>query len=470
MFLTFARRSICSVLCFLCCGGMMFATAQTFQDTAQPEPQLSPQAAYEQATRPLEITRRAPQNWSEIELAALKTARANAKAACAARNPEQFSGKDLLALTRLCAFALEWGAVNQAASNYLAGFQSAHPSDPSALTDLAMAFDYKVQACLNLQKQDEALTTAQTMLRTVPYDVYTSEATTSAIEAIRFTQMDQALALLKQRQPIVLSFLKGPVTQPVTPESAAAAPSAPSALPAHVLYADALALPWLLQFANKPEEAAAAYAELQVALPHDLSSDEAMFVKEKQRQYQLLGAHLPMLKPMGSLLVPGAPAPNNLNTFFANASVFLLFPDWCNQCVTLAFNSAQKGRDMVSNYEVRLLSLIAQAEPPAKPAEAAVKNVPLSQKAAKAALAQSQSLHVDQQLTVRSSPDSLLEGTPTVVVPTATLSEFAADDFPLVVVTDRNGIVRWIQRASDNTFAGEGEIDKIVQHVLQVWR
>ena len=433
--------------------------------------QLSPQAAYDQATRPLEITRRSPQNWSELELSALKVAREQAKAACTARAPDQFAGQDLIALAHLCAFAQEWQLARKAASNYLgAAFSGAPAENLKGLGDLSIAFDYMIQGALKTQDVDNAVLAVQDMLRKVPYDEFASEATNSTIDYIRFIHTDRALALLSQRQPILLSLIKGHGSLGAdSPGPAGGGAPVHPPLSLHALYADAIAFPTMEQFANQPKAARESYAELESALPSSLTSEDAMYIGEKHRQYLLLGTHIPPLKPMGFLLFPGAAAPDRLNTWFANATVFLLFPDWCNQCVTMGFNSEMKSRDLVSAHNVRFFPLLAQANPPERQNNSSLRNVPLATKTAKATLAQSQRLHVDQQLSLKSTPDSRLEGTPTIVVPKETLDSFAATDFPLVIATDHSGIVRWIQPAQDDALEPGGDIDQIIQHILATW-
>ena len=82
----------------------------------RPQPQLSPQSAYEQATRPLEITRRLPSiNWSDSETAALAVAVKQAKEQCSSRTPSQYTGEDLIAYARLCALGQQWPTVQEAA-------------------------------------------------------------------------------------------------------------------------------------------------------------------------------------------------------------------------------------------------------------------------------------------------------------------------------------------------------------------
>jgi hypothetical protein len=60
-------------------------------------------------------------------------------------------------------------------------------------------------------------------------------------------------------------------------------------------------------------------------------------------------------------------------------------------------------------------------------------------------------------------------GTPTFVVPTHTLDDFAATDFPLVVVADHNGIIRSIQVAADNPLVSGGFVDQVVDRVIALW-
>ena len=458
-------------------GNTPILAAQTpVPEQTQSESQLSPQRAYDQAIQPLEITRRSPQNWSEIELAALKVAREKAKTACVAHNPDQLTGEDLLALARLCTFAQNWQSVHQAASNYLAEPQSTKlAEDPKSSANRATAFDYKVQASLNLKNPDDAILTAETMLRTVSYYLFVSEATNSTLEYIRFIDPNRAAALMLQRQPILLSLIKAQGSSHVgsgNPAGAgvAAVPSLRTSFPLRALYADAIALPFMQQFENQPKAAAESYTELESALPANLSPEDAMSITENRRQYLLLGAHLPTLDPMGSLVFPGAPAPDKINTWFASATVFLLFPDWCNQCIVMGAKSKSKTQELMGTYRVRFFPLMTQANPPEKRAESPLKTLPPpTNKTGNNVQCQSDRLHVDLQLAIKSTPDALLEGTATIVVPNETIDKFAATDFPLIIATDHNGIIRFIHRASDVALDTGGDIDSVVQHILATW-
>jgi len=459
-----------STLEILFCFCLVTAQAQSPSSSS---PQLTPQAAYDQATRPLDITRRSPQNWSEVELAALKIATDQAKADCASRSPDQFTGEDLLAYARLCALGQEWKPVEQAASNYLNAQKAATPVERVIESrGLATAFDYEVQASLRLKNPERALLAAQTMLRTVPYDDLTSEATTSTVHYLQLIHTDQALALLAQRQPILLSLLRAHVAS-----STQALSSSHLTIPLRALYAEAIAFPAMQQFANQTEAAAAAFAELEATLPASLSPDDAVFIAESRRQYLLLGSHLPTITTFAWLPDP-AGIPPEINTNFGSATVFLLFPDWCNQCVALHPNFMPVSKRLREN-DARFFALLAQANPlpkvVPKDVTKAVNNTGPSGAVSKPARIAPFSggrpdiPHVELQLNIKPTAAALLVGTPTFVVPSQTLNSFVATDFPLIVVVDHNGIIRSIQVAPDNAMVPGGVVDQIVDHVANQW-
>jgi hypothetical protein len=116
---------------------------------------------------------------------------------------------------------------------------------------------------------------------------------------------------------------------------------------------------------------------------------------------------------------------------------------------------------------------MAQVDPPEKRAKPAIRDVPLpssrSGKGPQLGSKPGERLHVDQQLAIKSTPDARLEGTPTVVVPMETLDAFAAVDFPLIVATDHNGVVRFVQVAQEDALTPGGEIDQIVMHIADTW-
>lgn len=439
------------------------------QQSANPDAQLSPQAAYEKAIRPLEITRRSPQNWSEVELDALKVARENAETECAARSPEQIAGSDLLGFARLCAFALRWEPVHEAASKYINGVQGAlTEKTPDTAGSLSMAFDYEVQASLNLEDLDSAISESQQMLRTVPYDAFVSEATNSTVDSIRFTRMEQALGLLRQRQPRILALMRASGWRRTDARVPDGREDGPSPIPLHALYSDGIALAALQQLTKDFQSAATSYSELEESLPERIPPEDGMYIAEARRQYRLLGQRLPTVHPVGWLLSPGSTAPKDLNTRFANATVLMLFPDWCNQCITMGLDSKAK-QDELAGAGVRFYLLLAQRGPTGNRLQNREDKAPSSSESSKMAQTNSHKVHVRRQFPGKSGPEILLTGTPTVLVPNETLTDFAATDFPLIIAADRNGIVRWIQRASEKALKSDGDVNRIVNQILAMW-
>jgi hypothetical protein len=434
------------------------------QATGQSALRLSPQAAYDEAVRPLDIVRRAAQNWSDSELAALAVAEDLAKTSCLERTPDQFTGEDLLAYARLCAFAQQWLPVKRAGTNYLIARSAAKPADKlTGFPNLSLAFDYVIQASLHLNDPVNAFGTAETMLRTVPYDDLASDATNATIRYVQLIHTDQAIVLLRERQPLVLALLKAHAAP-----SATEAQSAHPPLTLHDLYADAIALPAMQQFADDPKAAAESFAELEAAIPADLSPDDSILTAGSRRQYLLLGSPMPNIPASAWLLDPTFAVPYDLNTKFGAGSIFLLFTDWCAQCIAVGQNFIAAATRLNKNA-VYFYALLSQADPkPPVPKEApklAVK--PGGSVGGKGA--KPETPHVDIQLSVRPTPAVLLMGTPTLVVAAGTLNTFVATDFPLIIATDHDGIVRYIRPAPDNALVPGGLIDQIADRIIEQW-
>ena len=412
------------------------ASAQP-QPAPQAPPQLSPQAAYDEAKRPLDITRAPYGNWSEVEQAALAVSIKQASESCKARDPYQFTGEDLIAYARLCSFGEQWQQVQLAAANYILSRQAASPSEKlTGFPSLAAAFDYSVQALLHLSDPISAKGTAENMLRIVSYDDLASEATGLTARYLQFTgSEDEAIALLEGRQPILLDLLKAQSASSPTPVSSSAPPtlqlvqSTRPALSIHALYADAIALPALQQYANKPAAATASFAKIEAALPTTLAPDDAILTAATRRQYLLLGSHLPNIAAFAWLLAPSFTVPHDLNTSFGSATAIYLFPDWCG-CVGMG-PQFPPAAERLRKRGVHFYALLAQANPPPPPgkptATPTARVVP--KPAATRAIDALQPVHV---LTAA----EYLTGTPTLVVPAATLDAFVATDFPLIVIAD----------------------------------
>ncbi len=416
---------------------------------------------------PFDIIRRSPQNWSEVELSALNAMTDQAKGDCAAHSAAEFSGKVLLDYARLCTLGRDWKRVQDAATVFITTAKaSGQTTMDTNSRDLATAYDYKVQASIRLDDAEQAFRTTVSMLQTAPYDDLAAEAT---ISIVRYTQMlhtDWALTILSQRQAMLLALIRA------HPMEAPTFPNARPNISIQNLYEQAVALPTMQQFNNQSREAATSYADLEASLPKTLSTDERSSIATVRRQYLLIGSHLPHIDTFAWLPDPQAIGiPPAINADKGSATVLLLLPSWCNQCVALHTDFAAASRRLLANG-ARFFALLAQSEPPPKePPKDVTKtksnHAPVN--TTDQARLNPNIPHTELQLQVKPTAAALMVGTPTFVVPTHTLDDFAATDFPLVVVADHNGIIRSIQFAVDNPLVSGGFVDQVVDRVIALW-
>jgi hypothetical protein len=419
-----------------------FATAQP--PPAPTAPQLSPQSAYDQVMRPLEITRRAITNWSDAETTALAIAVKQATEACSARTPGQFAGDDLIAYARLCALGQQWPTVLTAATSYITSADASKPQ-------LAQAYAYQVGATLHTNDPKAILADSLAMLNALPYTSITDETLYGALHYLQLAFTPDALTLYAARQHLLLAALRNP--RPSTSPTATETP-----VPIHTLYAGGLAFAALQQFAGDPQAAAKTVAELDAALPATLEPDDSIPIGETRRQYALLGTRLPAI-PLSLSLFSVGETPR-INTNYGASTVLFLFPDWCAQCVRLS-QQILPTLFRVSENEVHLYALLAQ---PAPPVAAPPKGPP------KPTFAKLKPSSTDPtQPEAPKTAAEQLRGTPTLIVPPATLAQFAATDFPLLIATDSKGIIRFIQPASETALNPGDFLDQITMQIAKQW-
>jgi hypothetical protein len=436
------------------------------QASPQPAPQLSPQAAYEQATRPLEITRRSLQNWSDSETAALGVAVQQAKDNCSARSSSEFAGEDLIAFARLCALGQQWPSVQEAATLYVEAQRRATPAEKTtAFPGLSQAYAYLIDSSLHVNDPKVALASARDMLRSCPYNELASEATNETFLYLQLIQTDDALSLFAQRQPILLSLLRASSTP-----NANSTTEPKQTLPIHTIYADAIAFAALQRFTNQSETAAATASELEAALPGSLSSDDTILIAESRRQYALLGAPLPPISPSAYLMEFPATTPPRVNTSFGAATAFLLFPDWCAQCIRM-WPQFVPAHFYAGQKDVQFYAVLAQDTPlpSSVPRESVSKSSRPNSPRTTHTSAKPAAAVPDPDSEPTKTAAETLRGTPTLVVSNDVLTRFDATDFPFLIVTDHQGIVRFLQPAPENVLVPGGLLDQVVARVLQQW-
>lgn len=421
-------------------GSVLLPAQQQQPSTVAAPPQLSPDAAYQQALHPLDVVRRSMDNWSESELNAFTLAIKSAKAACAARTPTQFSGEDLVAYARLCSLGQDWATMGVAAAMYIDSKLLPKPQ-------LATAYGFKVESKLHAHDVPGTLAVEKSMLQSVPYGDTVDTVTNEALAYLQLTHTDDALALHGMREPLLLAQLRS--DKPAVAKSA--------------LYADGLAKAALEQYAGRQKSAEQTVRELDEALLEgagsSLQADDAVPIESVRRQYALLGKPLPPIHLELSLkdvkekphTVPGA------------TTAYLLFPDWCAQCIRMAPDLWDAiGR--LKDYEGHLYGLVAETMPD-KAALLVEQNKPMGPNLA--------TLPIKPGATPVSpkapTPSQLLLHTPTLVVPPETLRTFAATDFPFLIVVDHAGIVRFAAPAPESVLQPGGFLDEVASHVNDQW-
>lgn len=428
--------------CFLSstavCGAQAMGTAA--------DSQLSPEAAYERAAAPVDITHRDIANWSDIELSALSVAVEQAKTACIEREQATYEGDHLVGYARLCALGQQWPDVYRAATRYINSVDKERPQ-------LAQAYAFEVQADLNMKKEHDALGASIAMLKTVPYSELVDEVTTGAIRYLQFAYTVDALELLITRQRVLLGLLRG--AQP----DGGNWPAEPtvSPIPLHVVVQHALDDAALHQYMDRPAMAARIVQDIDEAMPKELPQDEAILIKAERRRYELLGTKMPELKGAMSLMsaldLPAA------KPVYGSVTVFLLFPPWCAQCVRLG-PELQPAIDRAAGKSgLKIYGLLAEAPPESLHVAAKGATKPTGHAG----------MHASAETAVK-SPLGLLRKTPTLLVPPDTLDFFGAADFPFLIATDHDGIIRLLYPAApNNALVEDGIVDQLTMDILSHW-
>jgi hypothetical protein len=408
-------------------------------------PQLSPQAAYDQAVTPIEITHRSIANWSDTEVAALGIAVMQAKQACLDRAIITYTGDDLISYARLCAFGQQWPSTLTAATTYI---KSTDPAKPQ----LAQAYAFQIQAELNLADEPAALASSLDMLQAVPYGPLTDEVMTASTDYLKIAFPFDALTLQNVRQPILLRLLRSSQTKST---EASSQPLAAPPIPPHTLFEHALVGAAIRQYTNEPKAAAAIVTDLNAAVPATLPPDESILIANARRQYALLGTHLPPIAVSASLSSAAA----RINPDFGSSTVLLLFPPWCAQCIRMAHAIAPALIRLQEN-NVHIYGLLADNPPPPPPAPKTVSRT------------QPHRSSLPQQQAPEPPPSAAdqLRGTFSLVVAPSTLADFAADDFPFLIAIDHDGIIRLLLPAvPDNAFVEGGAIDQLTTQIAKEW-
>jgi thiol-disulfide isomerase/thioredoxin len=383
-------------------------------------PKQTPGEIYKAAMHPLDIVRSSLDNWSDAELGALTVGIKKAHDACEEAKPMDYAGDDVYDLARLCALGQDWGNANAAALAYIASKQETHQ---------AQAYALSVNALVHMNAIDLALETTREMLRRSPYDAEVAYAVRYMKDDLEQASNPAALNLASEEHAAIVEALKK--------DAPLKAVSGDAVVSVGALCDSAMELAFWQRYGGDDAGAAATVADVDAALPQNtpVKNEDAARIAAVRLRYGLLGAWLPEVKVLRALESPTAKAV--IDTHFASATVLVLFPDWCGGC-----------RKMM-----KTLTEFAKVN----------KETPIH--------AYGLVFADDSVIPVQAAHEEIfkeLRATATLVVPDTTAQMLGATDYPLGIVIDRMGKIRFIGALPGDAFNGGGYIEKVIERMVAV--
>lgn len=382
-------------------GFVSAALGQTLPSSQPPDQKqenATPHDLYKQAMRPLDIVRQSIDNWSEPELAAFDVVKQKAKESCSKSDPEEYSRDDLYDLVSLCALGQDWHTTNVAALRYLASGEQKYRTHAYAMS---------MEAQVRLQDATGAIQTAEKMLHEQPYDAVVAQSFWFLITYLDTNFDLRAIDVASDQQPFLLEALKK--------HEALKDPKGDGSIEIGNLYQEGMQLAFLQRYQNLNEKAAETVKELKDALssPQPLSFSDLQTIEKTDIRYSLLGRKLPPISVSASLLGPKAKAAvvQDPGAF----TVLAIFPEWCAQCAKMMKDTPEGVSINSNNISVKYnqygLLLPNKGKEENQPLEEHFKTL----------------LH-----------------TPTLLTTNDTFEKFGATDYPLGIVADKSGIIRFV--------------------------
>lgn len=373
-----------------------------------------PGAIYKDAMHPLDIVRQSLENWSDAELAALHLGMNTAREACDRMNPEDYNKDDLYDLAHLCAFGQDWNPANTAAQRYIVGKAPEHR---------AQAYAISVGAFVHLNAIDLALATTREMMRE-PYDAEVAYTVRYMKDYLETVGSPEVFDLARQEHPMIIEALSKGVPLRATYGDAVVSTG--------LLYGMAMEAAFFEHYAGNKAQAAVDLNDVEQALPPNaaLTAEDRQEIDSAKLQYHLLGTELEPIPVIRSL--KSATAKTKIDTNFGAPTVFVLFPDWCVQCK-------------------KMMPAMTQFETANAPAPIYTYGLTFKQ-------AGETTPPVDMQ--------KELAGTDTMEIAEDTARRFGTTDYPLGIVVDHAGIIRFIGVLPSDAFNSDGCMTKLIARIV----
>jgi thiol-disulfide isomerase/thioredoxin len=281
---------------------------------------------------------------------------------------------------------------------------------------------------------DLAIQTAQQMLRTLPYDAEVAFAIRFMKEYLEQSGNAEAVNLAGQEHRALVQALAAGVPLKAAFGDAVMATGS--------LYQSAMQMAFLQHYTGDDAGASATVSDIETAVGSGvaLNPEDERLIAAVRAQYRLLGQHLPDVKPLRSLQSPAAGSKTaaktetRLDSNYGAATVLVLFPDWCAQCRRM----------------MKTLTQFAQVN----------KDTPIH--------AYGLMFQEDSDSGLQTSHEDVtreLQGTATLLVSPETAQTFAAVDYPLGIVVDARGTIRFIGALPSDAFNGKGYISKVIERM-----
>ena len=384
-------------------------------------PVARPGEIYQQALKPLDLVRSSLDNWSDAELGALASGIRMAREACGKISIKMAGEQDLYDLIRLCALGQDWTKSNTAALTYIASGADAHR---------AQAYAMSLNALTHMTDTEDAVKTAQEMLRALPYDGEVAYALRYFVTYLTHSSDPAALALATQEHAAIIEALQTGLPLKAVHGDAV--------MSVGELFDSGLRLAFLQRYAGDDRGAERTYADLDRALTKAgaVSATDYQLISAAETQYKLLGVRLPEIEAQRVLTAPMTKTKVGYDPGYV--TVFAIFPDWCPQCAKAMLGLSEFAAEHVA-AKVHAVGLMVQDPKP----------------------------ETGAKLEAGPQPDyKALKGTETVAVTKEAAAVFGAVEYPLIVVTNTDGIVYFVGLIPDNAFVPNGYMEQVIGRIV----
>jgi thiol-disulfide isomerase/thioredoxin len=379
-----------------------------------------PGAIYKEAMHPLDVVRQSLENWSDSELAALGIGMKMAHDACDKMRPEDYSKDDLYDLAHLCAFGQDWNPANTAAQRYIASKAPEHR---------AQAYAISVGAMVHINAIDLAVATTRELLRAEPYDAEVAYTIRYMKDYLETTGSPDALKLAEQEHGKIMDALsKG------TPLKAT---YGDAVVNTGLLFDMAMEAAFFERYAGDDAQAAIYLADAERALPPNaaLTGEDRQEIDSSKLQYHLLGTeleHIPIIRSF-RFATSKAKIATDIGANFGAATALVVFPDWCVQCRKMMPTMTQFG---AANADTPIYAYGL----------------------------------IFKENGEEATPDTQKEllGTDVLEVSEETAHSFGTTDYPLGILVDHTGVIRFIGVLPSDAFNGDGYMEKVITRMVGV--